>query len=162
MRSKLAGLMFVAVLAAAPHVAAQSAADELAAPGPLESADDPDTTAPQRQELDAPTLGLPASAPGGAALGPSLRRGHRKVWFITGGIALTGAIAAWVLAGVYASQSCGMFCSNDPIVITYGIAGGVVAIAAGVLFTLGGVQWADVDRYNAGLALDANGVGVRW
>lgn len=84
------------------------------------------------------------------------------MWFITGGIALTGAIAGWVLAGVYASQSCGMFCSYDTTVITYGIIGGFVAIAAGVFFTLGGVQWADVDRYNEGLALDANGIGVRW
>lgn len=158
-------LSFFVMIGVTPCAAAQSAGDRLGTP----EADAPDVEAPTdettgpRQGLDRPRL-LPRA---GQLIGLGDRvvppRQHSATWLVLGGAMLAGAIGSGVAAIHFAEFSCGGTpCSTDVAVALYGALSGALTVASAVFFVLAGIQWADVDAYNDSLALDANGIGVRW
>lgn len=110
-------------------------------------------------ELDAPRLKLPQTLDETMPRPVPEPQRHRGGWLITGGLLAAGGIATTVYSGWLADEGC-TNCTD----LVYGfLAGaGLVTVTAAVLLSIGGVLWADVDRHNSALALDANGVGVRW
>lgn len=115
-------------------------------------------------ELGAPAASDPSLVEPTA---PAQERGHR-LWYFFAGVpmGLVGPVLGAAAIDLLTDPCDG--CLGHYYGIGLGIAGGVLTLAAAIILSVGGVEWADVDAHNRRIAeeggafLDASGLGVRF